>query len=226
MAFNSAMANRFAIAAAICFCSAAAMAVPVYTDPDGGNLDITFLNPGGAAGDFVTLIPDAFSVGTVKLGFWVFTLSDEAGYFYTYQLVNINAGSIGQGPGSASLRFFELFNIAPHTVLGLGGGKHGGAVYTPWLYVGDNLSTATWVGTGSSSIDPGETSPAVPDTAEMYQIHSLAGPGSGVLYIATSSGGGYTGQSVNVWVPVPEPGTIAGLLAGGLGLWGLSRRRK
>jgi hypothetical protein len=222
----SAMARCLTIAGAFCLTASVVFADPVYTDPDGSNPDITFLNPSGAAGEFVDLVPDAFSVGEVKLGFWVFTLTDEPGYFYAYELVNISAGSVNQGPGTASLKYYELSNVASHTVLGLGGGKHGGASYQPWTYLGDLLTTCTWAGTTATSIDPGETSPTPADTAYMFELHSWAGPGDGPLYVATTSGGGYTGQSISVWVPVPEPNSIAMVLTGGLALLGLRLRRK
>lgn len=220
------LSKGIALAGVLVLTASAAVA-QTYHDPLGSDPDLTFINPGGAAGDFVQLIPDAFSVGTVYLGYWVFTVSDEAGYFYAYQLVNIDAGSVSSGPGTASLKFLELDNIAPHSVLGLGGGKHGGAVYNPWTYLGDLTSNATWSGSTATSINPGETSPAAADTLEMYQLNSAFGPGSGMLHVATSSGGGFTGQSINVLMPiVPEPSSVAAILTGGLALAGLARRRK
>lgn len=221
------MPKALALAGVFVLGASASFADPVYTDPVGSNPDLTFYNPGGAAGDCVTLIPDAFSVGVVQLCFWVFKTSDNTGYFYAYQLINVSAGSISGGLGSASLKFLELDNIAPHLELGMGGGKHGGAVYNPWSYLGDNSSTAVWAGTTATSINPGETSPAASDTLEMYELYSEMGPGDGILNVATTSGGGYTGQSISVLMPtVPEPSSVAAFLTGGLALAGLARRRR
>jgi hypothetical protein len=226
MRLNRIAKHVAAFGALFCFISLA-IASPSYTDPSGSNPDLTFYNPGGAAGDFVDLVPGPDSVGTVKLGFWVFKTSDDSGFYYAYQLVNIDAGSVANGPSTASLKIFDLAEIAPHDVFGNGGGRHGGAFYTAWLYGGDNTTEALWIGNAAIGIDPGESSPTVPDTAPMFELYSGYGPGDGILHVTTTSGGGYTGQSISVWMPiVPEPSTVAGLLTGGLALLGLRRRSK
>ncbi len=199
--------------------AAAAVASPSYVDPNISDPNVTMLFSGTVRFDPVPTI----SMGDVYVDYWAFKHVGDAGYFYAYSLRNVSGSNLGGTPGA--LNYFGLNNLAPYTMLGLGGGQGAGSTYSPWIDIGD-ATNAEWQGTTAKNIRMGKTSPQIPDTAQMYEIHSIYAPGGGFSSVATTSGGGYSGQGIDVYVPVvPEPGAVAAIAAGLAGFLGLRRRK-
>lgn len=194
-----------------------------YVDPDGGDPNVNLLFTGSVLMDPVPGI----SLGDVYVDYWAFTHTGDAGYFYAYRVRNVSGTSVSGNPGA--ITFFEIKDLLPFTVLGNGGGKGTGVTYGAWGFNGDGtIGEMSWQGASSKSIRPGGASPNVLDAEAMFEIHSIYAPASGIQWITTTSGGGYSGQNAGVYVPgiVPEPGTIAAVATGLLSLVGLRARRK
>ena len=193
-----------------------------YVDPDPLNPNVTILYQGSVLLDPVPGI----SLGDVYIDYWAFTHAGDPGYFYSYRIRNVSGSSITGAP--AAITYLGLTDVSPFTNLGNGGGKGGGVNFIPWFFIGDEAAgDAEWAGSVTSAIRVGSASPDVADAAKMFQIHSLYEPDAGILWVATASGGGYSGQNVGVYVPglIPEPATLASIGFGLVGLRLLRGRR-
>lgn len=214
--------RRYILGAGLVACLASSSFAVSYVDPDVADPFVNILFSGSV---LMSPVP-GISTGDVYVDYFAFTHTGDTGYFYAYMIRNVSGASISGSPGA--ITHLGINNTLPFTVLGFGGGKGTGATYNAWSFTGDGtIGDLSFQGSVSRAVRQGQTSPNVPDALSMFEIHSDYAPDAGIMYVTTTSGGGYSGQNAGVYVPgiVPEPGTIAAMATGLLGLVGLRRRR-